>query len=272
MDLKPGSELPRRLARQGYSCLYASETAALARHDALAKECITGIVPEEWHVSSLIDEDDLVRCGFISAFPSQLTVAATVSPGSLPNVVESRRITQRDLTHCRKHLTPAACLNLYPMLGLRRRASNGAVTTLASVFRHEEAGFADLTRLWEFKVREFVFVGERQYVREMLDRAVAGAVDLARRLGLDPRVDLASDHFYPSRENAIRQKLQLQAAYKRELLVRVDGQELALASFTFHDTHFSAPYGFDDGERVVTGCAGFGLQRWLAATGGGGDA
>src|SRR6266851_2933526 len=146
MDVNPGEEAPRRLARQGYSCLYASETEALARHDALARECVTGIVPEEWHVSSLIDEDDLARCGYINAFPSQLTVAVVVSPSSFQGVVTARQITERDLSHRRKHLTPAACLNIYPMLGMLRRKENCAITTLTSVFRHEEAGFQDLTR------------------------------------------------------------------------------------------------------------------------------
>jgi seryl-tRNA synthetase len=266
MDLNTGEHAPRRLTRQGYSCLYASEAEALARHDALAKECVTGIVPEEWHVSSLIDEVDLVRCGIINAFPSQLTVAAVVSHGSSQDVVEGRRITERDLSHRGKHLTPAACLNIYPMLGMLRRKENCTITTLTSVFRHEDGAFEDLTRMWEFKVREFVFAGDRRFVADMLDRAVVAAADLARRLRLDPRVENASDHFYPNRENAIRQKIQLQLGCKRELLVQMAGRPLALASFNSHGSHFSAPYEFDDGNRIVTGCVGFGLHRWLAAT------
>jgi seryl-tRNA synthetase len=264
MDVIVGDDQPRRLTRRGYSCLYASEAKALLRYDALVRECVTRIVPEEWHVSSLIDEDDLVRCGFISAFPSQLTVAAVVSPASFQGVVEAGQITEQDLSHRRKHLTPAACLNIYPMLGLLRRKENCAITTLTSVFRHEEAGFEDLTRMWEFKVREFVFAGDQRFVTDMLDCAVAAAVDLARRLQLAPRIENASDHFYPNRENTIRQKMQLQLAFKRELVVEVAGRPLALASFNFHGTHFSAPYQFDNGNRIVTGCVGFGLHRWLA--------
>lgn len=262
----PEDALSRRLTRQGYSCLYAAEAEALMRCDALVRGCVSGVVPEEWHVSSLIDEDDLVRCGFINAFPSQLTVAAVVSPASFPRVVETRQIADRDLSHRRKHLTPAACLNVYPMLAMLRPEEDCAITTLTSVFRHEEEGFQDLTRMWEFKVREFVFAGDRRFVTDMLERAVEAATDLARRLRLDPRVENASDHFYPSHENTVRQKMQLQLAFKRELLVQAAGQSLALASFNFHGTHFSARYGFDNGNRLVTGCVGFGLHRWLAVT------
>lgn len=266
MDVTLEDNLPRRLTRRGYSCLYASEAEALMRYDALVRGCVSGVVPEEWHVSSLIDEDDLVRCGFINAFPNQLTVAAVVSPASFRQVVKTRRITDQDLSHRRKHLTPAACLNIYPMLGMLHPEENCAITTLASVFRYEDEGFEDLTRMWEFKVREFVFAGDRRFVTDMLDSVVMMATELARRLRLAPSVENASDHFYPNHENNIRQKMQFQLALKRELRVQVAGQSLALASFNFHGTHFSAPYAFDGDNRVVTGCVGFGLHRWLAAT------
>jgi seryl-tRNA synthetase len=269
MDVRPTSTAAggqERLVRRGYSGLFAGDAHALARLDDLARGCIPAVPTEEWHVSSLIDEEDLVKCGYITAFPSQLTVAATVAPAAFETVVRARAVTVGDLAHQRKHLTPAACLNLYPMLGQQRRADDRAVTTLTSVFRHEEGGFQDLTRMWEFKVREIVFAGTQDFVRDMLDRTLVNALDLARRLELAPRVAGASDHFYPSRANAVRQKMQVQSAFKRELLVPVEGADLAVASFNYHATHFSGPFEFDDGNRIVTGCVGFGLARWLAAT------
>jgi seryl-tRNA synthetase len=142
---------------------------------------------------------------------------------------------------------------------------NRTVSVLATVYRHEEGGFDGLLRLWEFKVREFVFVGERGFVEDMLERTEIAAGALAQRLRIETDLENASDHFYPTRENAVRQKMQLQSVMKRELVTGVNGRKVSLSSFNFHGTHFSGPYGFDEGDGIVTGCVGFGLHRWLAA-------
>jgi seryl-tRNA synthetase len=255
----------QRLQRSGYVCLFTDEAAALTRLDQLARGCIVAEAIEDWQVPSLIDEEDLVKCGYISAFPSQLTAAATVDNGSHARVVDSRCVTSEDLCHHHKHLTPAACLNIYPMMGLRPTIENRVVTTLATVYRYEPQGFHDLIRLWEFKVREFVFAGTRDYVTTMIEDASRAAGELAGQLGIESNLVNASDHFYPSYKNTVRQQLQMQLTLKRELATRIDGQEVSLASFNLHGTHFSVPYGFDNNNSIVTGCVGFGLHRLLAA-------
>ncbi len=248
--------------------MFADEAVALVKLDGLARGCVSADAIEDWQVSSLIDEDDLVKCGYISAFPSQLTAAATVDHSSHEHVVASHSVTSHDLCHHHKHLTPAACLNIYPMMGLRPTVENRAITTLATVYRYEPQGFHDLIRLWEFKVREFVFAGSRDYVAGMIEDASRAASQLVARLGVEASLVNASDHFYPSHENAVRQQLQMRLALKRELVTRIGGRDVSLASFNLHGVHFSAPYGFDNNNTVVTGCVGFGLHRLVAACGG----
>ena len=260
----PDRPAERRLQRAGYVCLFDKEAELLAKLDSLARSCITRPY-EEWQVSSMIDEADMIKCGYISAFPAQLTVAARIDPASYESVARSRSLSTSDLQYSGKHFAPAACLNIYPMLSQKVPKGPLVVSTLATVYRHEERGFQSLLRLWEFKVREFVFVGERDFVLEMLDRTRTSALALSRRLGIETHVENASDHFYPIRENEVRQKLQLQSQMKRELIAQVEGQSISLSSFNFHGTHFSEPYGFDQEKTIVTGCVGFGLHRWLAA-------
>ena len=41
------------------------------------------------------------------------------------------------------------------------------------------------------------------------------------------------------------------------------GKELALASFNYHGFHFSMAFDFAKNGTIVTGCVGFGLDRWI---------
>lgn len=253
------------VAGQGHVCLDEKDAIALDRIDTLTRGCIPDGNFLEWHVPSLIDEEDIARCGYLTAFPGQLTVAATLDPAAHGRVVHDAAVSTGDLQYRRTFLTPAACLNIYPMLARRFTGENVVVTTRATVFRHE-TDFDGLTRLWEFPVREFVFAGDEAFVAARLREAAGGATRLAARLGIEAGVRAASDHFYPTLENDIRLAMQVRLGMKSELVAQVGGQGVPLASFNFHRTHFSGPCGFDRENTVVTGCAGFGLHRWLAAT------
>lgn len=256
---------PAAVSKEGHISLYEEDALALEQIDALVRTCVPNRALREWHVSSLIDEDDLARCGYLSAFPTQITVAATVDPSAYERVARDSTVDVSDIQYRRKFLTPAACLNIYPMLARYNGGENLVVTTRATVFRHESC-FEELTRLWEFPVREYVFAGDETFVRAGLQEATDAAAQLAARLDIRAHVREASDHFYPTLQNEVRRVMQVQFAMKRELVARLPNQDLALASFNFHRTHFSGPFGFDRANSVVTGCVGFGLHRWLAAT------
>ena len=46
-------------------------------------------------------------------------------------------------------------------------------------------------------------------------------------------------------------------------MTSVNNKELAIASFNYHKYHFSKLFEFDKDEKIVTGCVGFGLDRWV---------
>jgi hypothetical protein len=52
---------------------------------------------------------------------------------------------------------------------------------------------------------------------------------------------------------------------EHELELAIAGTRVALASFNCHHWHFSTEFAFDADGPVVSGCAGFGPERWLAA-------
>ena len=86
---------------------------------------------------------------------------------------------------------------------------------------------------------------------------------MAKNVFGEGRIQEASDNFYPSRENEVKKRLQQANGLKQELLLTLEGKEIAVASFNFHDHHFSNPFHFANGGKIVTGCVGFGLERWV---------
>ena len=139
------------------------------------------------------------------------------------------------------------------------------ITSLVNVFRSEDKQYDAMTRLWNFRVREVVFIGDDKFVLDNLDDIMNEAKRYAESLGIKAEIEEASDNFYPTKCNNIKAKLQISNSLKKELITYIGEKKVALASFNFHGNHFSEPFDFSDGGRVVSGCAGFGLERWVSA-------
>lgn len=115
-------------------------------------------------------------------------------------------------------------------------------------------------------VYEFVAIGDEKFVKDFLEKMKRGALDILKKYGIAGEAVVGNDHFYPSRYNKMAEKYQKLNKLKYELIV--DNNELgkiALASFNFHGPHFSKTFEFDENETVVTGCVGFGIDRWIYA-------
>jgi hypothetical protein len=101
-------------------------------------------------------------------------------------------------------------------------------------------------------------------VRETLAYTKKAAMILAANLVADPALVVAQDDFFPSIRNHAKARVQQGNARKHGLTADFAGTRVALASFNYH-RHFSTEFAFDADGTVVSGCAGFGLERWLAA-------
>jgi seryl-tRNA synthetase len=118
-----------------------------------------------------------------------------------------------------------------------------------------------------FHQRELVRIGEPDAVAAWRDAWRDRAVELLRGLGLDADFDVAADPFF-GRSGRMLAASQRQQALKFEILVPIGGPELtAVASFNYHQDHFTAAYGIEmDGGAVAhTACLGFGNERVVLA-------
>lgn len=161
-------------------------------------------------------------------------------------------------------LVPAACYPVYPAIAARGTLAAGGLTVDAGgayVFRREPSG--DPARLQMFHQREMVRIGEPEAVVAWRAQWCARAVEVLRRLGLEPELEVASDPFFgrPGRMLAASQRAQ---ELKFEVTIQIASEErTAVASFNYHQEHFAQTFGieFGDDGPVHTACLGFGLER-----------
>lgn len=169
----------------------------------------------------------------------------------------SPHLTQTDLV-----LTPAACYPLYPTLSGTLPAGGRRFDLTGQCFRHEPS--PDPMRLQSFLLRENVRVGAPDDVQAWRSHEMGRGLVAMQSLGLPSRLALATDPFF-GRGGRMLSSNQLAQELKFEVVVAAygDDAETAVASFNYHEDHFSKPFEIRsaDGAIAHTACLGFGLER-----------
>ena len=233
-----------------YSVYLEDDSEIMEKLDNKFIEMLKGYKVHKWRIPSLIEGDVLKKCGYFESMPHQLTCVHPLM------VKESTRKWEY-------YLTPAACIHIYPELQ-SQNLKNEVVTTLERVYRYEGGDFSEHVRNCEFLVREFVAIGTPDFVQGFLEDIKNKALSLLKELSISGSIQIGSDHFYPSSINKMARKFQIKNKLKYELVTTTECYgKLALASFNYHGFHFSKAFNFDKESKIVTGCVGFGLDRWI---------
>lgn len=227
---------------------------------------------------SLIGADVLARCHYLSSFPHSLTLVTHLRK-DLAAIEEFARQAARDggplacdpallaPIHCL--LAPTVCFHCYAWLADRRLTAPLTLTASGRCFRWESANLSGLERLWDFGMREVIFLGSREQAIDGRERGIEAAAALLDEWGLAYRIERANDPFFI--EGYSSQRV-FQAAFelKFELVAPLPyraGPGLAVGSFNYHQDFFGRTLGISDaqGEPVHTACIGFGLERLALA-------
>src|SRR3954462_1849531 len=140
-------------------------------------------------------------------------------------------------------LTPAVCYPVYPAIARRGTLPAGGVTIdpgASYAFRHEPSG--DPARLQMFHMRELVRIAEPEVVQTWRDGWRDRALALLRRLGLAANFDVANHPFFGPAGRMMAPS-QREQALKFEILLQIAGDEpTAIASFNYHQDHFTGIY------------------------------
>ena len=235
---------------------------------------------KESHFPAMVDADTLHKCGYFDSHPNAVSFIGNVVE-DFDAIEEFRRanscsegalLPQRDHVHidgmC---LNPAACFPCYPTLKGMDFSKGQCFTWLGRVFRYESRNINGLDRLYEFNVRELVFVGDEEYVRSVRAKALPVVEELASFFDIDCQVQTATDPFFAT-VSAAKKFWQASQEVKNEIKIPALGndgsvKQLACGSINLHGNFFGKRFEFNtaNGEPAQTGCVGLGIERWVLA-------
>lgn len=162
-------------------------------------------------------------------------------------------------------LSPTVCHHLYMSLAASTVPESGVVATaMGNCFRYESSNMESLERLWNFTMREIIFVGTEEFVQDGLARAQVKMNEILDEMDLAYRIETANDPFFIG---SYRDQAAYQNAFELKLEVRMPlpykGDTLATGSYNRHRDFFgkSLNIKLPDGEYAETGCVGFGCER-----------
>jgi seryl-tRNA synthetase len=234
---------------------------------------------EPYRFPTLIPANYLERVNYFRAFPHSLTFVTHLREDL--NIIDhfaqqatcnenGELVTPPDsFANTHTLLSPAVCLHLYFSLA-DRPLPNGQVTATAvgNCFRYEAINLTSLERLWNFTMREVIFVGPKEFVLDNREIARQRMSHVFEEIGLAYRVESANDPFFIGE---FRKQVAFQSAFqlKYEIRARLPFKEttLAIGSYNYHQDFFGRQLNMSlsDGSPAHTGCAAFGLERMAFA-------
>ncbi|MDQ1024736.1 seryl-tRNA synthetase [Streptomyces umbrinus] len=239
----------------------------------------------EQQYPSLIPTEVLARSGYLASFPQFLVFAGRlhgeldsykdfVEQVSGPTAAEdagatvSRAVADHS-THLGYTLSPAVCYHVYEQrAGKCLDADLVSVTARGRCFRHESRYHRSLERLWEFTMREVVFIGSDDHVTDARSSFMREVFAIVEELGLAGHAETASDPFFCNARTAEKIWTQRLMQLKYELILPVaGGRSVAAVSFNAHGSALGEAFSIrtPDGEIAHTGCVAFGLERFAYA-------
>lgn len=164
-------------------------------------------------------------------------------------------------------LRTATCAPLYPYLKDESINEENADCYLMSgkCFRNEGKNVQELSRLKEFYMKEYVFVGSPDSVNDEIERSYALWDYWMETFDINCKIETANDSFFASNYKKLRLFQKLGNA-KREFkwLIPSTGQYISCSSANFHRTHFTKTYNIklkNSNAFCHTNCFAFGIER-----------
>lgn len=232
---------------------------------------------QEFQYPTLLPTSVLDAFGYFGSFPhfamfvTRLHNDLDVYEAFRAEYAEQRRIPRSLFTHCQNHdycLPPTMCYHTYYQLRDSVLQSDRVVTAKGKSFRFEAKYYRGMERLWDFTIREIVFLGSRESVLARRESFMRATFALMEEFGLRGFGEVANDPFFVTQDTAGKIFNQRMMELKYELRLYVDSaRTIAAGSFNFHENFFGEAFRIKHPGQatIATGCVGIGLERLVYA-------
>jgi hypothetical protein len=225
---------------------------------------------------TLIDAEVLERCKYLRSFPHSLSLVAHLRE-DLPVIQNFARTArwdgtklvcdEQDLTVIKCLLSPTVCFHCYAWLQNSCLSEPRSFTAAGKCFRYESGNLGGLERLWDFTMREIIFLGPAEYVLSQRKKAIDESIKLLDEWELSYEIRSATDPFFLDEYSMASFQAAFDLKYEIQALLPYRKKGVALGSFNFHQDMFGRSLNISgaDREPINTGCVGFGLERLVLA-------
>ncbi|MCJ7695130.1 MAG: hypothetical protein MUO40_06850 [Anaerolineaceae bacterium] len=223
---------------------------------------------------TLIPAKYLDRVNYFRAFPHSLTFATHLREDyDVINEFADKACCdehgliapENSFSQIQTLLSPAVCYHLYFFLADKPLPDDHLIATaVGNCFRYESSNLTSLERLWNFTMREVIFVGSQSFVLDQREKARNIMRSLFCDIGMAYRVESANDPFFIGE---FQKQAAFQSAFQLKYEIRASlpfkESTLAIGSYNFHQDFFGRHLNItlSDGSPANTGCVAFGLER-----------
>jgi seryl-tRNA synthetase len=165
-------------------------------------------------------------------------------------------------------LSPAVCYHLYFSLMNQKLPSDSlTATAVGNCFRYESSNLDSLERLWNFSMREIIFIGNKQFVLDQRESARKTMEKFFESIGFVYGVESANDPFFIGEFKQVAFQNAFQLKYEIRASLPYKNSTLAVGSYNYHQDFFGRHLNITlpDDSFVHTGCVAFGLERMALA-------
>lgn len=227
---------------------------------------------------TLIPSRVLAKCDYFRSFPNTVTFASHLPED--PAVISDFRTRHHDreelddaapgnMTVPEACLSPAVCYHVYHLNHDQVLPPGGIVYGICGkCFRYESGNLAGLRRLWDFTMREVVFLGSRDDVLAHRDKSIAMMSRFIEAHDLAGEIRTASDPFFIAPDAVAKTYFQLSSETKYEISLMLPGDgRLAVGSHNYHTDFFGRAFAveIEGAGPMHSVCVAFGLERWVHA-------
>jgi len=236
-----------------------------------------GAVP--LRVPTLIPVEILAKCDYLKSFPHIVNFVSHLPEDSA--LIEDFQRRHQSLLALddaaagqmatpEAALSPAVCYHAYALHADDTIAAPGLTYGMCGkCFRYESSNMKDMRRLWDFTLREIVFLGSREEVLGQRERGVQMMSEFLDAHEIAAEIRTASDPFFVAPDESLAKTyFQLSSDTKYEVAALLpDGSQLAVGSLNYHSDFFGKVFNCkaSNGGPMHSVCIGFGLERWVHA-------
>jgi seryl-tRNA synthetase len=225
---------------------------------------------------TLIGADVMERCKYLRSFPHSLSLVSHLREDldAIQNFARTARwdgnnlvCNHEDLSQIQCLLSSAVCYHCYAWLQNSVLPQPRAFTAVGKCFRYESGNLGGIERLWDFTMRELIFVGPQEYVLARRQAGIDSTVVLLNEWGLDYDIMTATDPFFIDEYSVTTFQKAFDLKFEIRATLPYKAKTLAVGSFNFHQDYFGRALNITcgSGEAASTGCVAFGIERLVLA-------